>query len=205
MNRHWIRVPIALCHSDDLHFLRRGLIPIYQYIQDILDCWHAKSRVNSFLSQRAILKAVKITGILKGIHRLQDLRRWLLKHERGTRYAKMIERKHRVKKARKIKDKTVRLDPAVEVLVVIGGAIVTCKGNNFRVRHAYRECSNNSACVIDLVPLAKQSFPHDAKKYAFANEQPALGEDHSGSGIRDTLKVLKRDDQIGRFHVTPNV
>lgn len=205
MNGHWIRVPIALCHADDLHFLRRGLIPLDQYIQDILDCWNAKSRVDSYLLQRAILKAVKVTGLLKGVDRLRDLRRWLLEHKGRTRQAKMLARKRGVKKARKVKNEAVRLDPTMEVLAVIGGAIVPCKGHDFRLRYAYRECTDDSACILDLVPLAEQPLTHDAEKDTLAYELPTLCEDHAGSSVRDALKVLKRDGRSGGLHVMLNV
>ena len=174
MNGHWIRVSIALCHADDLHFLRRGLIPLDQYIQDILDCWNAKSRVDRYLSERVILNAVKVAGFLKGVHRLHDLRRWLLEHEGRTCHAKMLARKRWVKKARKVKNRAVRLDPTMEVLAVIGGAIVPCKGHNFRLRYAYREGTDNSACILDLVPLSEQALTHDAEKDTLAYELPTL-------------------------------
>ena len=205
MNGHWIRVPIALCHADDLHFFRRWLIPLDQYIQDILDCWNAKSSVNCYLSQRVILKAAKITGLFKGIHSLQDLCRWLLKHEDGTRHAKMLSRKYWVKKTRKVKDEAVRLDPTVEVLAVICGSIVPCKGHNFRRRYAYRECTNDGASTLDLVPLAEKLLTHDAEKDALANEPPTLCKDHSGSSIRNSLKILKLDGRSSGLHVMPKV
>lgn len=205
MNGHRVRVPIALCQADDLHFLQRGLIPLDQYIQDILDCWNAKSRVDRLLLERTILKEVKVSGLLKGVHRIYSLRRMLLKHKRRAFGGKMLASKYRVKKARKIKHETARLDPTVKVLAIIGGAIVSCKGHNFRRRYAYRECTDDSAGIFDLVPLPEQPLAHDAEKDALANKLPTLCEDHSSNSVRDTLKVLNRDDRSGGFHAMPNV
>ena len=136
MNGRRFRVPAAICYADDLHYFRRRLIPLNQYLQDIFHCLKTQSGINRFLSERAILKEIKAAGTLEGVNRLRDLRRLLLKHKRLARSAKVVAGKRGIQKARKVKDPTRRLDPTMKVLAVVGGSLVPCKGNHFRRRYA---------------------------------------------------------------------
>lgn len=205
MNSHRFRVPVALCQADDGHFLRRRLIPLRQYSQDIFDCWNTQRGLNRFLSERAILKQVKLSGLLRSVKRLCDLRRLLLKHKRLACNAKVLPGKYRIEEARKVKDEACRLDPTVKVLAVVSGALVTCKGNHFRRRYAYREGADHGACIIHFVPFAKDALPHDAEENALAIQAATLCQDHPGRSVRDALEVIERQGWNSCRHVMPNV
>ncbi len=205
MNGNRFRVPLAICHSDDLHLLRRRNIPLFDYFQDVLCCWNTQRGINRFLAERAILKEVKVAGLLKGINRLSHLRCWLLKHKRLGYNSKIFATQHWVQEARKVKYPARRLDPTVKVLAVIGGSLVPCKGNHFRRRYAYREGAHYAASVGHLVPSTEQMFTHDAEQYAFAYELAPLGNDYPRDSVRDALEVFKREDWPECRHVMPNV
>jgi len=192
MQSHWFRVPLPICHADDMHFLRRRCVPTFQYLQDVLSCWNAERGVKRYLAQRAILREVKVAGLLKGVYRLTCLSRALLKHKRLTGRAKVIRGKHWIEKAGKIKYKPARLDPTVKFLAVTRGALVACKGNYFRRRYAYRECADYSASVWKTILAAQQAFAHKPEQNTFADELSALRSDDSGGGICNALKVTKR-------------
>ena len=169
MNGNRFRVPLAICYADDLHFLRRRQIPVFNYLQDVLHCWDTQRGVNRFLAERAILKEIKVAGLLQGVNGLRDLRGLLLKHKRLTQNTKVLTGKCRIQKARKIKYPTRSLNPTVKVLAVVGGSLVTCKGNHFRWRYAYPEGSNNYASVGHLVSSTKQVLSHDAEQIGRAH------------------------------------
>ena len=198
-------VPLAICYADDLHFLRRRLIPIFEYLQEVLRCWNTQRGINRFLAERAILKEVKVARLLEGINRLSDLRCLLLKHERLTQSSKIVTTKRWIQKARKVKYPTRRLNPTVKVLAVIRGSLVSCKGNHFRGRYAYREGANHCASVGHLVSSTKQMLAHDAEQNAFADELAPLGHDDPSDSVRDALEVFKWEDRPQRRHVMPNV
>ena len=204
MDGHRFRVPIALCNSDDLHFLRRRLIPLDQYFQEINECLSLKGCIDRRLLERAILAEVKRSGLLKGIYRFRDMRRRLLEHKRATLNSKALARKLRVQKARKVKNETCRLDPTVKVFAVVGGSLVPCKGNNFRVRYAYTEGANYSSGVTEFVSLPEQQFTHDAEENALPDEVAAFRKNQPSSRIRDALKIRERDYRSGATHVMPN-
>ena len=191
MNGRRFRVPIAICYADDLHYFRRGLIPLNQYLQDILHCWNTQRGINRFLAEREILKEVKAAGLLECVGRLRDLRNALLKHKRFARNAKVVTGKRRIQKARKVKNPTRRLDPAMKVLAVVGGSLVPCKGNHFRRRHAYRECADYGTGIIVSVLLTKQPFAHESEQHTLADETAAFSGNHSCGSVRDALKVLE--------------
>ena len=200
MDGHRFPVPAFICYLDDLHFFRRRLIPLNQYLQQVGYCWNSKSSVNRTLLERAILKEVKIANILKGIYRIRDLRRVLLEHKRLAFDTKIMACQFRVKKTRKIEYKTARLDPTVKVLAVIKGALVSCKGNNFRLRYAYSERTDNSTSVVDFVFSAEQPFPHETEENAFTNEPPTLREDNPCGSVGNSLEIRKCDDWRVGFH-----
>ena len=199
------RVPLAICYADDMHFLRRRLIPIFDYLQDVLHCWKTQRDVNRFLAERTILKEIKCAGILEGISRLSDLRRLLLKHERLASSPKIVSGERRIQKARKVKDPTHRLDPTVKVLAVIGGALMPCKGNHFRRRYAYREGADYGASIAEVVFLPKQPFAHYSEQHTLADKTSTFSGDNSCDSIRNSLKILKREDWCDSRHVMPNV
>ena len=191
MNGNRFRVPLAICYADDLHFLRRRLIPLFEYLQDVLHCWNTQRGVNRLLAERAILKEVKSAGLLEGISRLSHLRHLLLKHERLTKSSKIVTAKRWIQKARKVKYPTRRLDPTVKVLAVVNGSLMPCKGNHFRVRYAYREGANYNSSITELVFLTKQPLPHKSEQHTLADKTTAFSGDKSRSSIRDALEVLE--------------
>ena len=191
MNGRRFRVPIAICYADDLHYFRRRLIPLNQYLQDVLHCWNTQRGINRFLAERAILKEVKAAGLLECVGRLRDLRNVLLKHKRFARSAKVVTGKRRIQKARKVKNPTRRLDPTVKVLAVVNGSLMPCKGNHFRVRYAYREGANYNSSITELVFLTKQPLPHKSEQHTLADKTTAFSGDKSRSSIRDALEVLE--------------
>ena len=205
MNERWFRVPLAICYADDEHLLRRGPIPTFKYLQDVLHCWNTQLGVNRYLAQRAILREVKIAGLLKGINRLADLRHCLLKHERLAGGREVIMSKGWIKKAREVEYKTARLDPTVKVLAVISGSLVTCKGNHFRRRYAYREGANDCASVGHLVRVSKQPLSHDPEQNTLPNEIATLCNDDACNRVRDALEVLEWEQYPMSRHVMPNV
>ena len=205
MNGRRFRVPCPILYEDDLHHLRRGLIPLAKYSQDVLKCWSSQGGVNRFLAQRAILIEVKRARLIEGINGLASLRQFLLKHKRLARCSKKLGGKYGIQKAGKVKDVTRRLDPAVKVLAVIGGALVSCKGNHFRRRYAYREDSYDCAGVGNFVLLAEQMFAHDAEQNTVPDQFALFSNDHSGDSVRDALEVLQWESGTGGDHVMPNV
>ena len=205
MNGHRFRVPLGICYANDLHFLRRRLIPLFEYLQDVLHCWNTQRGVNRFLAERVILKEVKGAGILEGVSRLCHLRRLLLKHKRLAKCPNVVACKHWVQKARKVKYPTRHLDPTVKILAVVSGSLVPCKGNHFRRRYAYREGADYCASAGHFVSTAKQTFAHDAEQHALPNEFAPLGNDDASYCIRDALEVFKWEDGPQRRHVMPNV
>lgn len=199
------RVPLAICYADDRHFLRRGEIPLFKYLQDVLHCWGSQRGVNRYLAERAILSEVKVSGLLNGIRSLRDLRCRLLEHKRLARRAKTLSGKFGVQKTGKIKNPTCRLDPTVKVLAVVGGSLVPCKGNNFRRCNAYRESSNDRTSVVDPVFTAQQPFSHDAEENALADQLDTLRKNQPRRSVCDALEVWKRDDGRNCSHVMLNV
>ena len=205
MDKHWFRVPAAVCYVEDMHFLRRRQIPIFEYLQDVLHCWSSQRGANRYLAERAILRAIKVAGILKSVRRMIDLRCFLLEHKRLACRREIGIRERWVKKTGEIKYGACRLDPTVKVLAVIGGSLVACKGNHFRRRYAYREGSYDCTSIRQFVMLAKQPLPHDSEQNALTDEATLLGGDDPRNRIRDALEVLERQDGCGGDHVRPNV
>lgn len=205
MNGNRFRVPLLVCYSNDKHFFRRRSVPTFQYVEDVLHCWESQRGINRFLAERLILKEVKVAGILEGVKRLTDLRCWLLEHERLARTAKMRARKCRIQKAGKVEYPSRRLDPTVKVLAIVGGALVTLKGNHFRRRYAYRETADNSTSVRHLVASAKYVFSHYSEQYAFPDEFASFSNNDSSDSVRDALEVFKREGGTRWIHVMPNV
>ena len=191
MSGRRFRVPAAICYADDLHYFRRRLIPLNQYLQDVFNCLKTQSGINRFLSERAILKEIKAAGTLEGVNRLRDLRRLLLKHKRLARSAKVVGGKRGIQKARKVKDPTRSLDPTMKVLAVVGGSLVPCKGNHFRRRYAYREGADYGASITEFVFLAKEPFSHEPEQNTFADKTETFSGNHSCGSVRDALKVLE--------------
>lgn len=139
MDGRRFRVPVAICNMDDLHFLRRRLIPLDEYFKEINKCLDAKRFVDRRRLEGAILAEIKRAGLLKGVYSIRDLRRRLLEHKRLAFGRQVLASKKRVEKTGEIKNEICRLDPTVKVYAVIGGRLVSCKGNNFRLRYAYAE------------------------------------------------------------------
>lgn len=127
------RVPMLVFQADLSHRFRGFSVPIGAYVDEINVCLQGSKTGNLFEGEHVVRKTVERTLRLKFKQGQRGFRQWLLKHQSWTRLVPKGGNDFREYQRGKIKEPTIRLNPAVKVGFVDGDEIFFrgCKRNGF--------------------------------------------------------------------------